>query len=155
MWVTEMRSRVGCLAALALSTACAQQALHVTPTPDPGVLDSLRPGSTLRLRAGPDILTGQLVRLTGDSLVLAHPHTTSLARTAVDTVWRRPPHSSRGLQAGLLFGVVMAGLIVASGRSTDEPALSTRVAIAVGLGAALLGAVFSSLGQGWELIYWR
>lgn len=112
-------------------------------------------GASIRIKAGDRAVTGKLVKLTKDSLVLVAKDTESFERTAIDTAWRRPSGGASGFEAGLVFGALAAGLILLAGRSTDEPGLSGSIAVGVGLGAVLVGAAISSLGPGWHLVYSR
>ena len=144
----------GVIGALFVS-ACASVPAPPSPVPAPFSVDALRPGDSLRVSVGTTRLTGRLIRLTTDSLLLSRPDTIGLSRSSIDTLWRRTSHGATAFGGGLLFGVLLAGAILLSGRSSADPGLNGKLAFAVVGVAALFGALIGSLSPGWEHIFQR
>lgn len=128
------------------------------PAPEPeavvqptGVIDTVRPGTNLRLLTGGRKFSGTLVGVTADSLRLrpALQQTagdTTLARADLDSIWVRKSGGHTGTKAGIAVGLLVAAALVlappASDGSSYGPALALRVGL-IALGVGILSDVVS------------
>ena len=142
--------------ALSALVACAQVPATSGPLPAPVVWDSLTPGTTLKVHTGTRHLTGQLGRITPDSLFLGDSDSAGVGRIGIDTLWRRHPNKSSGAVAGLITGTLFAAaLILTENPEGDDPGLQRNLGVTGGLTLVLLGAMSTSLAPDWDLLYVR
>ena len=143
-------------ASLSALVGCAQVPATAGPLPAPMVWDSLTPGTSLRVHAGPRRLTGHLERITPDSLFLAVGDSAGIGRVAIDTLWRQHKDKSSGVVAGLIAGGLLATvLILTENPQGDDPGLQRNLGVTGGLSLVLLGVMATSLAPDWDLLYVR
>jgi hypothetical protein len=86
------------------------------------VLDTLAPGTSIRLAVTPLRLSGRVVEVTADSLRLDRaPADTTIARAQIDTLWVQGSRSRDGTKAGAAVGLTLALLIVLAGHGGPQP----------------------------------
>jgi hypothetical protein len=138
------------LALLLLLPACGSVRPTPAPIPVRTSVDSLRPGTMIRVTTNAHRVSGRLVRLTGDSLILLDRDTIAVARTSIDTLWQQPHHGSGAFGGAVLVGLLLASAIVLTSRASYEPESGNTFALMVGGGAVLLGGILQSLPTAWE-----
>jgi hypothetical protein len=111
-------------------------------------VDTLSPGTPLRLASEHRHLEGRLVALTVDSLRLRRQSgDTTLARSAIDSLWIRGNQSYDGTKAGLVTGLFLAALMLVAGHRGSQPesgSYGALFALTLGAGAFGLGVLIDS-----------
>jgi hypothetical protein len=132
------------LGSLACFPAPAATVPVALPTPDI-ILDTLSPGTRVRLATSHMHVAGHVLEVTTDSLRL-HRTTvdTTVARAQIDTLWLQGSRSHDGTKAGVGAGLVLALLLVLAGHSGPQPEasgyglLAAAYVVAGGLGLGIL-----------------
>jgi hypothetical protein len=144
-WLRIACALIGLPGTVACYAAAARPVPQLTRRP-PALLDTVTPGTAVRVIVGGRQLAGTIAIVSADWLSIDRSgRDTTIARLAVDTIWVRGGRTYHGTKTGAIAGLVAAGGLLLTQRGSEEAAnvdVALRVSLAL-FGFGVFGDILS------------